>query len=118
MAFLVALFVINPAYAAQVHSIVWKANMQQENEKAATERSSAISGGAVPLGKLGKDILATDQAFVRFWVEQEYQSQPVGISSIENHQTYTVSRFRLNNGKVVQVCTMLPRDEITQKISY
>lgn len=102
LAAIVLLFVIEPGYAVDLHDLVWQ-------EEQANDRSRPV---VLP------DPLAADQAFVRHWAEQSLDKRTVDVIPVDEVKAYTVSRFRLNDGKTVQVCTTLPMTKLVRKVSY
>jgi hypothetical protein len=99
----VLLFVIDPGYAVDLHGLVW-------------QRERTVDPDVRPV--VLPDPLAADRAFVRNWAEQSLDTKPVDVTPVDDVKTYTVSRFRLNDGKTVQVCTMLPMTKLVRKVSY
>ena len=96
------LFVIEPTYAPQVHNLVWRV----DDTDGTTDRV------------MWQDPMAADRALVRCWAERTGGPKPVAVTPVDEVQAYTVSRFRLNDGKWVQVCTMLPVETMVRKVSY
>jgi hypothetical protein len=123
------LFVADPSYPHLIHDAIKEkvASLSMEEKDGRVSPLEAynvdrVEGKQSPdKNQIGQDLenpLAVDQAFVRYWAEQTFASQPIQVQPLRDSETYTVSRFRLNNGKRIQVFTFHPAREMIRQVSY
>ncbi len=101
------LLVINPSYAARIHSAIAPGSGPLE----------AVETIAGPRTVQQPNLLDRDRDMVRSWAKQEFEAKPVKIEPVDNSGTYSVSWFKLDNGNIVQVHTWEPESKWEQKTS-
>jgi len=64
---------------------------------------------------LAKDV---DQEFVRYLAENHYYKDLTNIEPVAVNQLFSISRYKLDNGKDVFVYTRIPADQVKFQESY
>ena len=64
---------------------------------------------------LAKDV---DQKFVRYLAENHYYKDLTNIEPVAVNQLFSISRYKLDNGKDVFVYTRIPADQVEFNESY
>jgi len=64
---------------------------------------------------LAKDV---DQEFVRYLAENHYYKDLTNIEPVALNQLFSISRYKLDNGKDVFVYTRIPADQVKFQESY
>lgn len=105
LAGVLVLFVAHPSYPVQLHY-------------AFTPESSALRPETAKEGVDREDSGTLDEWLVRTWAQERFKTHPVGIETVDDTETFTVSRFKLDNGRYVQVCTRHPLEETVRRVSY
>ena len=59
-----------------------------------------------------------DQEFVRYLAENHYHKEPTNIEPVAVNQLFSISRYKLDNGKDVFVYTRIPADQVKFQESY
>jgi hypothetical protein len=124
LAAVLVLFITRPAYPVQLHALLISDDagpgFQEESRpgpvadgRGAAEMhpGSSQDGEIQPLfvsRPLLEQTREADRDFVRRWVEREVSAQPVTVLPMDPVETYTVSRFMLNDGRQVKVFTRVP----------
>jgi len=65
----------------------------------------------------GFDSTSYDAEMVRVWAEQNHTTEPIEIEPLDRGETYRVSRFRLNNGKLIRVYTIVPESSNARPVN-
>lgn len=108
LAGVLVLFVARPSYPVQLHYA-----FVPESESSSPSRIAKDAKEEPPA-----DPSALDERLVRTWVRERFKTQPVKIEPLDDTETYTVRRFKLDNGRYVQIHTRVPRQGEMQRVSY
>jgi len=105
LAAFVGFLVIQPTYAQKIHdyfgfndSSIRMAKVDSENDGIMTDAMTEIVLSPMEL----------DREFVHSWAEETFSAQPVSVKPIDITSIFTMNRFRLNDGKIVEVLTQIP----------
>jgi hypothetical protein len=107
------LFVAEPSYPALLHGAMVAERDAPIEDEGGQEDPAGVIEPAVGIDETIEryDPGEVDQALVRYWARRTYPSGPVSVNPLDRPQTFTVSRFLLNDGKAVQVLTLMPDRE-------
>ena len=127
LAFVVGLFVWNPAWPARIHGTIWGRGESRTAtvrtgpeglEKQAVPHLPSVPGpgrrsGEKPVPLVSADPLSMDRDFLLQWAGGILKKRGVRPDALAPLDAYTVSRFRLPGGRYVDVYTRLPAGERT-----
>ena len=105
LAGILVLFVARPSYPVQLHYAFAHEVESVSSMEVAKEAPSAETS-------------TLDERLVRAWARERFKTRPVKIESLDDPETYTVRRFKLDNGRFVQIHTRIPQQGKLQRVSY
>lgn len=123
----VALFIADPSFAEQIHNAfigdTFSVGEPEDARTGANRVAQTKSPASRPaqyddLQPFLRDQFELDQNLVRTWVSQSAGLSQEDLKAVDNLERFTVSRFKLNNGRWVQIYTQLPDENKVRYVRY